>query len=457
MYLWVAPVEVIRSGMPESVGNNVPTSTTVCLYDFNEIVPCISTCRSGQHLASSEPVCDLLLRKWAVQQRCFEIKCAGASHAAHAEAQERELHVQVVRRPFITREQFTHFCGTFSGLCHLHVQFWYSLNGLRYGKKEFLLGCKSDGTYEVPRLTCQSINCILEDALIAKMIEFSGGSLGPNEWLKYQYGDGHTLSEIPDSSDLFTVTCLDGDHTMTHCKPEQCGNPHMIAQATPLGGSFVTITYGKQVKYQREAGYHVESEREFGSKPEGCRATERAEPVRPVQVPEEPVSAVSSCGHVAALEESFASWTGQQERPFPSHEWLEDRSCARCEEMSHWAVLITGPPGTGETDAVRLLARHVRGTFLECDIREVRGRKLVVLILKGQGGLRQTSVAILNIDTDVTDGLKLRLCKATQQLQIPLIFVSNMALSLHGTSWFRSACVCRFDMNHITSSRRCDE
>ena len=41
------------------------------------------------------------------------------------------------------------------------------------------------------------------------------------------------------------------------------------------------------------------------------------------------------------------------------------------------------------------------------------------------GGLRQTSVAILNIDTDVTDGLKWRLCKAAQQLQIPLIFVCD--------------------------------
>ena len=33
-----------------------------------------------------------------------------------------------------------------------------SLNGLRHGKKEFFLGCKSDGTYDVPHLTCQPIN-----------------------------------------------------------------------------------------------------------------------------------------------------------------------------------------------------------------------------------------------------------------------------------------------------------
>ena len=73
-------------------------------------------------------------------------------------------------------------------------------------------------------------------------------------------------------------------------------------------------------------------------------------------------------------------------------------------------------------------------------------------------GRTETSVAILNIDTDVTDGLKLRLCKAAQQLQIAFIFSPAMvALSLHGTSWTRGVCVWRFDTNHITSSRRCDE
>ena len=58
---------------------------------------------------------------------------------------------------------------------------------------------------------------------------------------------------------------------------------------------------------------------------------------------------------------------------------------------------------------------------LECDMREVEGRKLAESFLKGHGGLRQTSVAILNFDTDVTDELKWRLSKAAQQLQIPLI------------------------------------
>ena len=238
--------------------------------------------------------------------------------------------------------------------------------------------------------------------------------LGSNECMKYQHGDGHTLSGMPDSSDLFTMTCLDGDHTMTHCNPVQCGVPPVIARATPLGGCFVTIIYGKQVEYQHEAGYHVESGHKSGSKPEGCHAKERAEPGQPVQTSEEPVSAVSSYGHVAPLEERFASWIGQQDRPFPSHEWLEDWSRARCDEMSQWTVLVTGPLGRGKTAGVRLLAGHVRRTFLECDMREVEERKLA-----------KTSVAIFNIDTDVMDELKWRLCKAVQQLQIPLIFVSN--------------------------------
>ena len=171
--------------------------------------------------------------------------------------------------------------------------------------------------------------------------------------------------------------------------------------------------------------YHVESERKSGSKPEGCHATKRTESEQPVQATEEPVGAVSSCGHDASLEEKFASWIDQQDRPFPSHEWLEDWSRARCDEMSQWTVLITGPPGTGKMGGVRLLSGHVRGTFLVCDMREVEERKLAKLIMKGQGGLRQTSVAILNIDTDVTDEVKWRLCKAAQQLQIPLIFVSD--------------------------------
>ena len=58
-------------------------------------------------------------------------------------------------------------------------------------------------------------------------------------------------------------------------------------------------------------------------------------------------------------------------------------------------------------------------------MREVEERKLAKLIMKGQGGPRQTPVAILNFDTDVADKLKWRLSKAAQQLQIPFIFVCD--------------------------------
>ena len=357
MYLRVAPVEVICFGTPESVGNNVPTYTTVCLDSFNEIVPCISSCASRPHLVSHEPVCDFLLRKCVVRQRCFEIKCASVSHVAHAKLQSlcqegkensecegytiasntlkcKAVDSKTALGTLIENVSCTSkSCGVPSSIAnalHTSVERYYldfvayscksgySLNGLRYCKKEFLSGCKSDGTYDVPHLTCQSINCILDDAPTAKMIEFSGGSLpssspamlGSNEW------------RIPDSSDLFTMACLDGDHTMTHCNPVQCGVPPVIAHATPLGGCSVTITYGEQVKYQCEAGYHVESERKSGLKPEGCHANERAEPVQPVRAPEEPVSEVSSCGHVAPLEERFASWIGQQDRlSRPTNGW----------------------------------------------------------------------------------------------------------------------------------------
>ena len=329
MYLCVAPVEAICSGMPEPVGNNVPTFTTVCLNYSNEIVPCISTSPGGQHFRmcdmrdastlnfktslphhslSQEKITDRFMAR-KMQSLCqqgtenswCDIKCIEEYTIASHSSMER------------------HYLDTVTYIC----KSGYSLNGLCYGKKEFFFGCKSDGTYDVPHHTCQSINCILENAPIAKMIEFPGGFLpgsspvvlGSNEWLKYQCGEGHTFSGIPDSSDLFTVTCLDGDHTMTHCKPVQCGDPLVIAHATPLGGCSVTITYGKQVEYQCEAGYHVESGRKPGSKPE--------------EAPEEPVGAVSSCGHVYPLEERFVSWIGQQDRPFPSHEWLEDWSRAR--------------------------------------------------------------------------------------------------------------------------------
>ena len=199
MYLWVAPVKSIYSGMSEPVENNMPTSTTVCLDYCNEIVPCISTCPSRQHLASREPVCDLLLRKWAVQQRCFEIKCQSAPHVAHAKVQSlcqegtdnSECDIKCIEGYTIASNTSTceavdfktalrtlignmsctsKSCGVLSSIANaLHTsaeryyldfvaytcKSGYSLNGLRCCKKEFLLGCKSDGTYDFPLLTSQ--------------------------------------------------------------------------------------------------------------------------------------------------------------------------------------------------------------------------------------------------------------------------------------------------------------
>ena len=184
MYLWVAPVEVICSGMPEPVGNNVPVSTTICLDYSDEIVPCISTCLGGQHPASHKLVCDFPLTKCVVRQRCFEIKRASVYHVAHAEAQslchdwtensacdikciklhtiasntlkceaadfknwtgdldwKRESHIQVVRCSSIACEHFMHFCGTtLSGLCHLHLQIWVFSKRIALRQQRILIG-----------------------------------------------------------------------------------------------------------------------------------------------------------------------------------------------------------------------------------------------------------------------------------------------------------------------------
>ena len=169
-------------------------------------------------------------------------------------------------------------------------------------------------------------------------------------------------------------------------------------------GGCLIITYGKQVEYQREAGYHVETERMSGSKPEGCHATERAESEQPVQAPEEPEDAVSSCGHVDPLEERLAT-NGWRTLAAP------DATKRLSGQFLSWALQAR----------VRRKARvFTSAVSVERSCSVTEGRKLVELILKGQGLLHQTSVAILNIDTDVTDKMKWRLCKAAQQLQIPL-------------------------------------
>ena len=174
MYLWVAPVKAICSGMPEPVENNMPTSTTICLGYFNEIVPCISTCPS---------ICDLLLGKWAVRQRCFEIKCAGVSHVAHAEVQFLcQGWTENSGRDFKCIEEYTitfntlkckavdlktvlvtwtenvsctsktcgvppslanttHLCGTtLPGHCHLQLQNWVFSNRIALWQERILIG-----------------------------------------------------------------------------------------------------------------------------------------------------------------------------------------------------------------------------------------------------------------------------------------------------------------------------
>ena len=191
IYLWVAPAEAICSGMPEPVGNNMPMYTTVCLDYSNEIVPYISTCSSGQHLASHEPVCDPLSRKCVVRQTGFEIKCAGVSHVTHAEVQSlcqegtenSECDIKCIEGYTIASNtlkckavDFKTALGTWTGnvrctpkscdvplslanTLHTSVErhyldsvtyickSGYSLNGLRYCKKELSPGFKSDGTF----------------------------------------------------------------------------------------------------------------------------------------------------------------------------------------------------------------------------------------------------------------------------------------------------------------------
>ena len=86
-------------------------------------------------------------------------------------------------------------------------------------------------------------------------------------------------------------------------------------------------------------------------------------------------------------------------------------------------------------------------------MQEVEGRKLVELIMKRQGVLRQTSIAILNFDTDVTDELKWRLSKAAQQLQIPLIFANDVT----ARDELVQKCLCsevRYESHNVEQSLR---
>ena len=126
-----------------------------------------------------------------MRQRYFEIKCASVSHVAHAEVQSlcqewtvnSGCDIKYIEGYTIASNtlkckavDFKTGLGTWTGNVSCITQSWgvppsiantlhtpverhyldsvtyicksgYALNGLRYGKKEFLLGCKSDGTY----------------------------------------------------------------------------------------------------------------------------------------------------------------------------------------------------------------------------------------------------------------------------------------------------------------------
>ena len=161
MYLWVAPVEANlfwNAGASWKQHANVHDSLSRCV----------------------------------VRKKSFEIKCASVSHVAHAEVQslcqERtensECDIFCIDGYTIASNtlkckavDFETALGTWTGnvsctskscgvppshanTLHTVQRYYldfvayncksgYSLNGLRYGKKEFLLGCKSDGTHDV--------------------------------------------------------------------------------------------------------------------------------------------------------------------------------------------------------------------------------------------------------------------------------------------------------------------
>ena len=129
----------------------------------------------------------IFLRKWVVRQRCFEIECDSVSHVAHAKAQSlcqegtenSECDNKCIEGYTIASNTLkckavdlkiaswictgnvrctSNSCSvppSLSNTLHTSVEqhyldtviynckSGYSLNGLRHGKKEFLLGCKT--------------------------------------------------------------------------------------------------------------------------------------------------------------------------------------------------------------------------------------------------------------------------------------------------------------------------
>ena len=72
---------------PEPEVSNMSRSTTICFDYQNRLKPCKSSCPHGMHLARHDPVCDPILRKWVVRQRCYTVECLNAPHIRHAEVQ----------------------------------------------------------------------------------------------------------------------------------------------------------------------------------------------------------------------------------------------------------------------------------------------------------------------------------------------------------------------------------
>ena len=60
----------------------------------------------------------------------------------------------------------------------------------------------------------------------------------------------------------FTVTCEDGIHSMSSCKPVECGVAPVSACAVVNIGAGQAISFGLEVTYDCQLGCHV------GSKPE---------------------------------------------------------------------------------------------------------------------------------------------------------------------------------------------
>ena len=80
-FLWVAPVEPTQcDGLPEPEVSNRSRSTTTCFDYQNKLKPFKSSCPDGMRLASHDPVCDPILRKWVVRQRCYTVKCFNFLH-----------------------------------------------------------------------------------------------------------------------------------------------------------------------------------------------------------------------------------------------------------------------------------------------------------------------------------------------------------------------------------------